>query len=318
VELVRRFERENDVLAGSVEAAWPAFLSWLTGRKSDWSASTWRQYKAAAIHAGIRLARQHSASISDLMATLSLSDEGQAGTAAKGQATSAHKHKRFPIKDLSAILDHLQGSTRKDAEALRVFLRAGVVAGLRPIEWTNAEILQERGFVLVLKVENAKDTHGRSHGQFRHLRWRTIGDDEHASVLAAIAIARKFSTPLQAMDKFTKALQRLLRETCQTLWPRRKNSYALYDCRHDFAARAKLAYEPEGVAALLGHASDETATRHYGRSRTGSLVSEHAPPLPEPDPVEVLRVRHLLESRMLKLEKERIDRWQINSAHIDL
>ncbi len=299
-ELGKRFDREAGGVATGLAAVWPAFIDWLVGRKPELSASTWRQYKAAVIHTSVRLARQHQATVPGLEATLLLATEMQTGARPKGRATSAHKHKRFPEQDLTAILDHLQRSPSRYALTLMLFLRAGLLAGLRPAEWAAAEITEEHGFSMVLKVRNAKDSHGRAHGPYRHLRWRSMVEADRQAIMATLSASRMV-LEAEGMDAFTKALQRLLRETCQALWPRRKHGYTLYDCRHDFSARAKLVYNPAEVAALMGHASDETATRHYGRKPSGGLASALDLGLPEPDPAEAARVRRILEAKRMRL-----------------
>lgn len=301
-ELGNRFDRETGGAAAErLVAVWPAFVDWLIASKLKWSTSTWRHYKAALIHTGVRLVRQHQATICDMQATLLLAAEAQTGARPKGRATSANKLKRFPERDLAAIFDSLQRSPSRYAPILISFLRAGLLAGLRPIEWSDAEIIEELGFAFVLEIRNAKNTHDRAHGPYRHLRWRVIGDGDRRSVMATLSASRSASTELGGMNAFTKSLQRLLRETCQTLWPRRKRGYTLYDCRHDFAARAKLIYDPAEVAALMGHASDETATRHYGRMQSGAATSDLDRRLPEPDPAEVTLVRNVLGAKRMKL-----------------
>jgi hypothetical protein len=79
------------------------------------------------------------------------------------------------------------------------------------------------------------------------------------------------------------------------LFPRRKTT-----------ARWKSAYLSEDqsikqrltgvaiIAALLGHISDETASRHHGRSRRGEKEMGRFP-VPQADPVEVSKVRQRLD-----------------------
>jgi integrase len=300
-ELGKRFDRETGGAAEGPTGVWAVFINWLIDRKLNLSVSTWRQYKSAVIHTGVLLARQHQATVSDMEATLSLAAEAQSGARPKGRATSANKLKRFPERDLAAILGRLQRSPSQYAPILIPFLHAGLLAGLRPAEWAGAEIIEQPGFAFVLKIRNAKDTHDRAHGPYRHLRWRIIAKGGCEAITVTLSACGHASAEPRGMDALSKGLQRLLRETCYALWPRRKRGYTLYDCRHDFAARAKLVYEPAEVAALMGHASDETATRHYGRMQSGGLASDLDPGLPEPDPAEVARVRSVLDGKRTKL-----------------
>jgi len=62
-----------------------------------------------------------------------------------------------------------------------------------------------------------------------------------------------------------------LYEATRALWPKRKQHISLYSARHQFAANAKFNGLPlEHIAALMGHASIETATAHYGRRSAGT------------------------------------------------
>jgi len=59
--------------------------------------------------------------------------------------------------------------------------------------------------------------------------------------------------------------------TTRVLWPRRKQHITLYSSRHQFSANAKFLGLPlEEIAALMGHASIETAMAHYGRRSAGN------------------------------------------------
>ena len=91
----------------------------------------------------------------------------------------------------------------------------------------------------------------------------------------------------------------------------RRTFPTLYSCRHEAAARWKAAYvaparTDEGrerglaiVAALMGHASDATASDHYGRvTRFKGVVS-----IPHPAPGEVLRVRKRMRAQLERLRK---------------
>ncbi|MCA8451381.1 hypothetical protein, partial [Burkholderia vietnamiensis] len=58
----------------------------------------------------------------------------------------------------------------------------------------------------------------------------------------------------------------------------RKTYPTLYSARHQFAADAKSSgWTQAEVAALLGHASDDTAARHYARARSGQSAIRVAP-----------------------------------------
>jgi hypothetical protein len=58
------------------------------------------------------------------------------------------------------------------------------------------------------------------------------------------------------------------------------------------------------VAALLGHASDATATAHYGRPHQGERGSARFP-VPVADPAEVARVRRRMQLNLGRLAASR-------------
>jgi hypothetical protein len=90
----------------------------------------------------------------------------------------------------------------------------------------------------------------------------------------------------------------------------------LYTPRHEAAARWKAVYVNSAttdeerlrglaiVAALLGHATDETATIHYGRPRRGEGGSSRFP-VPVPDAAEVARVRRRMQMKLERLAATR-------------
>jgi hypothetical protein len=63
------------------------------------------------------------------------------------------------------------------------------------------------------------------------------------------------------------------------------------------------------LAALLGHASDATATQHYGRpGRGGREISRF--PSPHADPAEVAKVRRQLNFGPLLLQKRKVNLFE--------
>ncbi len=63
---------------------------------------------------------------------------------------------------------------------------------------------------------------------------------------------------------------RRLKIVVEKLWPSRTMWPTLYTGRHQFAANLKKAgYSRLEIAALMGHATDETAHSHYGKKKAG-------------------------------------------------
>jgi hypothetical protein len=82
----------------------------------------------------------------------------------------------------------------------------------------------------------------------------------------------------------------------RAVFPRRHSHITISTCRHEFAAMAKLIFHPEEVAALMGHAVDETAHVHYGWTKGRGAPHPDALFMPTPDPADVARVRRTLEN----------------------
>ena len=244
-----------------------------------------------------------------------LQAEGSSGCAADSDQTSATKLKALPEADRLAITAALARGRSRHAEALADYLLAGVRTGLRPVEWAGTRRLPDDGSgALVLRVPNAKVGPVRGHGPFRTMTFTGLPAEETAIILRWLDRVRAEG---DSADALLTALGDLLYVTTRRLWPRRRMQVALYSARHAFAATAKLFYDAAEVAALMGHASDETATRHYGRYRAGRALPPELQALreklPKPDPDEVGRIRRRLAESRARLAAMR-ERMQTDAA----
>lgn len=200
-----------------------------------------------------------------------------------GIATSGKKIKKLPPERLSRLLGYLDGSLNPLDHVIGHWLRAGVASGLRPCEWKAARLQGLR-----LHVENAKGNAFRSNGENRTLLFVL---PEHKNEVKFI---RRFLADLDLWleaDKdfktFYAACRKRLYYVNRQLWPRSDQNICLYSTRHQFAADMKASgLKPAEIAALMGHASDESATIHYARKRSG-----HARFPPRISPEEIASVR---------------------------
>lgn len=227
------------------------FLDWLaTTLRPRLAKRTWWMYRAA-------LKRMFErAQLPDAVARLC--GLSAACCPARSQNSSAMKCKRLPPDDLAAICEALQSKRSRTAQITAIWLMASAFTGLRPCEWWQSRL---DGRVLV--VENAKATNGRGRGAERMLR---IEDDDVAAIVAAMLdVASTFE-----YEAIYHTCRKHLARTVRKLWPNRRRYPTLYSGRHQFAADAKSVGSLRDVAALLGHASERTASRHYGRRRYGS------------------------------------------------
>lgn len=166
--------------------------------------------------------------------------------------TSAKKLKAFRHQDLMKLLESLVNAGEMLAAA---WMRCGFVTGLRPHEWRRARLV---GNCLV--VQNAKATNGRAHSEDR-----TVMISDFRELQNIGALCRRLDGP--DFEKKRRHVARVIAMHAKVLWPRAEKLPTLYSARHGFAAEAKAKFSKEEVAALMGHASTETAGRHYARRR---------------------------------------------------
>jgi hypothetical protein len=184
--------------------------------------------------------------------------------------TSAKKSKSISDKDLHLLKERLENSLSKYARSTLLWFSAGIITGLRPSEWQSAQLGRNNDGEGVLVVINAKNTNGRAHGTTRTIRLHEISKQDFKIVEEHLrnVESHKFS---QNFADFYLGCRKLIFRISKQIWPRRLKRPALYTSRHKFGADAKSStYDRYQIAALMGHASTETAYQHYGRRHTGS------------------------------------------------
>jgi hypothetical protein len=312
------------------------FTNWLLSLKPGLKPSSWRMYRTSAINflegfpsieqsEAIRLLEtdvSHSSSPAEVArrhreAMKGNPDEDED----EDDKTSAKKERRLPIDALNRIKERLKlGSRSRYAEILRDWLDAGILTGLRPIEWRAAEVeikpieVSEEyphGRIALLYVISAKATNGRGTGVARTLDISNFSDAE-------LAVVRRHAGVCRAMmrsDDFLRVkgqVGTLLRQTCAALWPSRDGKgaqegrhYALYSCRHQAIANWKSMGLPlEEIAALVGHGVSDTTAERYGKRRSG-WAREVIPTPPRAVPEEVTMVRQRMNMFQERLKRNR-------------
>jgi integrase len=294
-QIIARVDREQQA---SEQRCWkpddlPGYLAALMSALRHRS---WRQYKAALV-AFVRTQVANDPTWQQVLDRLiGLQWKSADNPAAKclPLLTSAKKAKSPKADQLAKLQLRLE----LDNEIAAAFLKATLIAGLRPIEWAGANI-DVVGDRWQLRVQNAKTTNARAHGQYRTL-WFDRLDFQQVMAMKQTISSFKAANSRSAVANLEEKIERAFRSANNALWPTRKKSITPYTARHVFAARVKLAYKSEEVAALMGHADDRTAFRHYGRQsrkKSGGV----GPPLPTPDPEEVKRVRLMRAAALEKL-----------------
>ncbi|MCB1813914.1 MAG: site-specific integrase [Candidatus Competibacteraceae bacterium] len=264
-----------------------ALVQWLGARRPTLAKRTWWNYKAAC-----KLGLSEDAAWPDPLRQAALSAL-QKMTAApcpkKTLRTSSSKDKKLSQQDLLTLYLYLVNRSGVWGVRTAHWLLAGYATGLRPIEWSQCEWTDIEGHQ-TLRVVNAKNTNGRSHGEYRH-----------------IILAGWDQDVIETIDRHLQALQSFVREgqyytyydNCRTTlnraarvcFPTRKHFPSLYSARHQFAADMKKQHSAQVAAALMGHRNDRTSQRQYAQSRHGEpRGGDGIPPLPLALKGEVARI----------------------------
>jgi hypothetical protein len=275
--------------------------------------SSWRQVRAATIFGLGELDADPSLAATIEAAVARLRSTPPAKIAEAPPRTSQQKAKRFRPGDLERIIHRVLATRSPNGRELTDCLTAGNITGLRFCEWPHAELRPSNvpGFQWELKVRNGKSDDIRSHGEFRTLRFEELGPRTVSVITRWIANARE-AEAAGTYRTLNATLQALMLRVTTDLFPTRDTHPTLGTTRHEAIARWKCHYvDPAAgpqerlqglavVAALCGHASDATATVHYGRPRRGEGRSSLFP-VPAADPTEVARVRKRLQQDWARL-----------------
>lgn len=255
--------------------------------------STFRKYRAGLRYA-LSAARDKASSdltprLADLFTAALLELESAQPTCLKrSNKTSAGKLKACPEPMFQSILNELKKNSGKSAFASPTAAAALLLfrGGFRPKELWELNIERIGPGVISVLVKNGKASNGRALGETRRV---SLELDEEEMTLAlswpghvATLEHRYKSNSEKAMGRlaryFTDAGQRALK---------RDKVPSFYTLRHQVAANMKSAGMTKAeVAAVLGHASDSTAGRHYARRVSGSGKS-----VVKPDALKVRLVR---------------------------
>lgn len=241
------------------------FVGWVIHRKQFWSRPSWRQNKSSVIYYLQTVNDPISEEALDLISGIE-SD----GCVKKSNKTSSTKMKKFPLKDFQRIVETLEEakSSQSWTIPLQRWIRCGLLVGLRPKEWETAYVSTTDNEPSLI-VNNAKNTNGRAFGQTRTILLGMLSLEEIQMIKEHSDISREWHDSGQYKDYYMGCATTLSRVT-RKIWPNRKNHITLYSTRHQFSANAKSSgLTREELAALMGHAVDDTAEIHYGRKKAG-------------------------------------------------
>lgn len=257
-----------------------AFYAFLKSERAKLSPASWRQYRAALVWYLDTSYRVLNPNVDDVIERVKAISTEDCSTAS---ATSASKKKSISDRELDVLCEELVSRHQQlgfepgiisTPLATMLYLVATETTGLRPSEWYQSELdveSDDRGVdTLVRHVKNGKATNGRSHGQYRTLRFKNLTQERQNVLVRHFWLVKNLPSESAAHTHYQRC-KSCLTYTTHKLWPRRKRRPSLYSGRHQMSANLKQADLPlRHIAALMGHATDETATAHYGRSKSGN------------------------------------------------
>lgn len=256
------------------------FLSWLEDKLPQLKPASRRQYLAASREwlANLKKANlQHGGTSEDLAEaihrclTMKSADYTPATKLRPRRGNTSNQKAKF-IKqgDIQILAKNENGYKGKWRKPAVLWLAANTLVGLRPCEWRTARLKTING-ILNLEVTNAKNTNGRSHGKLRHLDLSDLSKSDLDLIRGQIQSVIYFVDGDATWNTYYGGVRRAIRRLTRANLPKQRKYLCLYSSRHQFAANAKSGgLSKVEVAALMGHATDETATMHYGKKKHGS------------------------------------------------
>lgn len=222
--------------------------------EKKWAKTTWRVYRAALTN--------HFKMNGPLEAISILNSLGSVPKWKNApKRTSSQKQKMQPQNDLTKLLKWLKIKNQKYDRLLALWLVAGRITGLRPIEWDSA-VLDNK----ILTVKNAKATNGRGLGAHRQILLTNSPDKEVQVVRGFLQLYSEFKTNLGGHVQTYEGVRKRLLRANKSLFPKRQKKITLYSARHELSRRMKGAQmRPSEIAAILGHKTTETMARNYAR-----------------------------------------------------
>lgn len=268
--LFLRYEKET---GSTWKSNFSGFCGWLSDCSTGWSKATFRLYKNAL--AGY-LWIYGTVDMIDAVKEIPHKKTSKSISKTKAKRnTSQQKSKAISQSDFLCILKELSGKKSNYSDLLANWLFCGVLTGLRPIEWHSAKVIRNENGVFLI-IENAKNSNQRANGDTRTLNLGSLEFEEvqkiekHASLLSSMSIDKYQNT----YEQCSNLLYRITRK----IFPFRKTFPTLYSARHQFSANAKGSnLNLSEIAALMGHATDETATRHYGKKKSFQANTKVSP-----------------------------------------
>lgn len=229
------------------------------------SKSTVRQYRSALINHIEQQIDKGFLIQSDAMPIINLLQmiKGRSGASKR---SSSLKSKHINELLLASLVSKLSKSRSRIALLAKNMFQSSVMVGLRPSEWASARIDKN-----ILIVKNGKATNGRANGEFRYIdmssQYLQIDKIKMAIIERTIGETRSILSAGKDMTSLISDIAQLIKRHRITTGGK---YVTIYTARHQFAANMKIAGLTRlEIADLMGHASVDTAAKHYGKKISG-------------------------------------------------
>lgn len=186
--------------------------------------------------------------------------------------TSNQKSKHLKISDLSKIFIQSTDMRGKWIRPALLWITANIIVGLRPSEWRFAHLNIIAGKI-IFTVRNAKNTNGRANGEYRNLDLTHLHPDELKLIKSQVNAINIHTKDDAGWTQYYQGVRKAIYRITRVALHNKRRYPSLYTSRHQFAANAKSAgMNKVEIAALMGHAIDETAGMHYGKKKHGGGI----------------------------------------------
>ena len=213
--------------------------------------------------------------------------------------TSAQKAKKCGSDALKILAIQSKGMRGKWITPAVIWMMSNTLVGLRPCEWRTAKltVIADKSYLI---IRNGKHTNGRSHGEFRHLDVTDLKEVELILIQRQLKVVSQHAENDSTWKTYYSGVRKTIHKVTRKFMPYQRKYPTLYSTRHQFAANAKFAGMGKvEIAAMMGHATDETAGCNYGLKRYGGGGCKV-----KPDNVEMqkVRVKVINNQRIRKME----------------
>lgn len=294
-QLCKRISKEYGISVDKLDVR--AVVSWLIGVRQKYTRSTFRLYKSCLIYYFTEILNtEESLEAAEYLLPISSSLSllrGKTGVSKK--AKSVNKEKYILLRNYLMSLNNPYG------QYVIYWLEAGILCGLRPSEWRYSDLIMYDN-KLTLRVKNSKNTNGRSNGDYRFIVLHSMNQYELNIITKQLSLFKQYCFNDIAYKHYYTNCTTTLRNANKKLFGEKSSKFImLYSGRHQFSANAKasnLGFSE--LAALMGHATDNTATIHYGKRMVGKRGGLKVKPIQE----QVNTVKKVLNIENLEKQKQ--------------